>query len=246
MRRTSAWYLPILVCFSLMLTACGDAILPAEPDLDGPRKTVHLKPVVVEAGCSDPTWRRDPSGQCWPPDPVGGGSGGDDSGGDRGGGDPVGGGGGGGAENSDEPDDPEDPDPCDTGDAHLDAPNVYGGFEQLWAQSIENGVEQGGWIVQDGDSFRLVPFRNADYSPCGIDINESPPAGTVAMVHTHPWPLFTVDPCGNVNTGTPSDEDVAALQALGLSTGYLLDANGIGKYNATSGESARRIGRCGY
>jgi len=190
--------------------------------------------------CSNPTWWRDANGQCWPPDPdSGGGSDGDGGGGS--GGDSGGGGGSG-----EDPNAPADPDPCDTDEPLLDAPNVYNGFDELWEESIENNVEQGGWIVQDGGSFRLVPFQNAVYTPCGIDVNESPPAGTVAYVHTHPWHLFTVTPCGYWNTGTPSDDDIDTLRDLGLSTGFILDADGIAKYNATSGESSIRIPRCGY
>lgn len=237
MRQTPAWYLPVLACVSLTLAACGDAILATEPELGGPSNTYQLKPLVVDGSdCSDPTWWRDDAGTCWPPDPD---NGSDDSplGGDPGDpGDPSGGG----------LEEQDDPDPCNTGDALIDAPNVWGGFKDLWEKSLANKIEQGGWIVQEGGSYRLVPFQDATYTPCGIDIYESPPPGTVAMVHTHPWPLFTEDSCGNLNTGTPSEEDLLALQALGLSTGYLLDANGIGKYNATSGETAQRIERCGF
>jgi hypothetical protein len=137
-------------------------------------------------------------------------------------------------------------DPCQTGDPMVDAPNVYSEFQELWTLSVEQGVERGGWIVQEGSSYRLVQFQNATYTACGIDIHESPPAGTVAMVHTHPWPLWSVTPCGTLNTGTPSSEDIAALQALGLSTGYLLDGGGIGRYTAAGGEQSERLGRCGY
>ena len=91
-----------------------------------------------------------------------------------------------------------------------------------------------------------MPFVNATFTACGIDLYESPPSGAVAMLHTHPWPLWEPNPCGYINTGTPSEEDVQALQATGLSTGYFLDGGGIGKFTATGGESATRIGRCGY
>lgn len=145
-----------------------------------------------------------------------------------------------------EPTEPQQPEPCATGDAKVDAPGVFSGFADLWARSVKNGIEQGAWIVQEGSSFRLVPFQNAEFSACELVINEAPPASTVAMVHTHPWPLFSVTPCGTLNTGTPSDEDRAALQALGLSTGYLLDGGGIGRYTATDVDQADRLGRCGY
>lgn len=144
------------------------------------------------------------------------------------------------------PPEPEQPDTCKTGEQVVDAPDVWTGFQELWLKSKLNGVEMGGWIVSDGSTFRLVPFQNANFTACGIDIYESPPAGTVSMLHTHPWALFTVNPCGYINTGTPSQEDIQALQQTGLSTGYFLDEEGIGKFTATGGEQAQRIDRCGY
>jgi hypothetical protein len=137
-------------------------------------------------------------------------------------------------------------DTCDTVEPVLNDPDVFGLFDELWAESVGQGVERGGWIVREGTGYRLIPFQNATFTPCGIDIHEPPPAGTISMVHTHPWPLWAPTPCGYVNTGTPSDEDVAALQQTGLSQGYFLDATAIGKFTATGGEGAYRIGRCGY
>jgi hypothetical protein len=145
-----------------------------------------------------------------------------------------------------EPPPNEPPDTCNTGEPLVDAPDVSGRFSDLWLESVLKGVEKGGWIVASGGTYRLVPFQNAAYSACGIDIYESPPPGTVSMLHTHPWPLFTVTPCGYVNTGTPSQEDIQALQLTGLSTGYFLDEHGIGRFTANGGDQAYRIGRCGY
>lgn len=154
-------------------------------------------------------------------------------------------GGGGPGGNTGEPGDPSDP--CNTGDAILDDPEVYGGFDDLWKESTVDGAEAGGWIVQEpGNQFRLVPFQNPQKVPCGLNISESPPPGTVSMVHTHPWPMFTVNSCGFLSTGTPSEDDVKTLQQLGLSHGFLLDPDGIGKYTATNGESSERLSRCGY
>jgi hypothetical protein len=230
------WRVAIVACTSLAFAACDGADALLGPDL-GRHDVSVLQPIVVDGGsdCSVKSWVRDANGICHPP--TGGGDGGDDGGGGW-----DGGGGGGGGTPPTEP----DPEPCNTSDAQLDAPDVWRGFADLWQKSIDGGVERGGWIVQEGNGYRLVPFQNAHYMPCGIDIYESPPPGTVSMVHTHPWPLFTEDPCGNLNTGTPSTDDVEALQQLGLSTGYLLDANGIGRYTATGGPTAQRINRCGY
>jgi hypothetical protein len=144
------------------------------------------------------------------------------------------------------PDEPPPPDTCKTGEQIVDAPNVWGEFQELWLESKLKQVEKGGWVVSDGNSFRLIPFQNATFTACGIDVYESPPAGTVSIVHTHPWPLWTTNPCGYINTGTPSQEDINALQQTGLSTGYFLDDTGIGKFTATGGQTATRISRCGY
>lgn len=138
------------------------------------------------------------------------------------------------------------PDTCNTGEQIVDAPDVSGQFQELWIESKLKGVEKGGWVVWDGSSYRLVPFVNAQFTACGIDVYEPPPSGTVSLVHTHPWPLWQTTPCGYVNTGTPSPEDIQALHQTGLSTGYFLDETGIGKFTATGGDTATRIGRCGY
>lgn len=145
------------------------------------------------------------------------------------------------------PSEPPPPDTCWTNDPVVDDADVWGQFQSLWTESVLKGTERGGWVTRDGtNSYRLIPFQNAVYGPCGIDVYERAPAGTVSIVHTHPWPLFQVNPCGYINTGTPSLQDQQALQTTGLSTGYFLDANGIGRFTATGGQQATRIGRCGY
>ncbi len=145
------------------------------------------------------------------------------------------------------PSEPPSADTCKTGDAVLDDADVWSEFQNLWVESLVKQTERGGWVVRDGtNSYRLIPFQNAVYGPCGIDVYEPAPAGTVSLVHTHPWPLFQANPCGYINTGTPSLQDQQALQRTGLTTGYFLDANGIGKFTATGGQGATRIGRCGY
>lgn len=129
----------------------------------------------------------------------------------------------------------------------IDDPDVFGGFGELWRQSLAAAEERGGWLVAEpGGGYRLVPFQDADYSACGIDVYESPPPGAVSLVHTHPWPLLEQTPCGYVNTGTPSEEDVRALSTLGFTWGYFLDAKGIGKFTANGNDQARRTPRCGY
>jgi hypothetical protein len=198
--------------------------------------------------CIASTGHGDPGGTTVQGCDGGGGDGGGDY--DGGGGSSGGGGGSGGTKGPLCPDtgcsSPPPPDTCKTGEQVVDAPGVSGQFQALWLESRLKGVEKGGWVVSNGTSLRLVPFQNATFTACGIDLYEAPPAGTVSLVHTHPWPLWTVNPCGYVNTGTPSQEDVQALQLTGLSTGYFLDDNGIGKFTSTGGQTATRIDRCGY
>jgi hypothetical protein len=132
----------------------------------------------------------------------------------------------------------------------VDDPDVHQQFDPLWQQSVQRGLEMGGWIVQDGpNDYRLIPFQNAVYTTCGVDIYEAPPANLVSMFHTHPWQFGQPRMCDgaySLYTGTPSPEDVQALQQLGLSTGYFIDYTGIGSYTATGGEKATYLGRCGY
>lgn len=144
---------------------------------------------------------------------------------------------------------PSPSDTCATGERVVDDPDVFRSFDALWQQSLQNGVEMGGWIVQDGfDSYRLIPFQNAVYTGCGVDIFDTPPPNLVSTFHTHPWRVGQSRNCSGtyaLYTGTPSPEDVQTLRELGLSTGYFIDYNGVGKYTSTS-ESATRFARCGY
>lgn len=159
-------------------------------------------------------------------------------------------GGGGGSTPPPPSSDPPPADTCYTGEPMVDDPDVQGQFDVLWQQSVQQGVEVGGWIVRDGtDNYRLIPFHNAVYTPCGVDIYEAPPANLVAIFHTHPWQFGQSRMCDGayaLYTGTPSPEDVQALQQLGLSTGYFIDYIGVARYTATGGEKATNFGRCGY
>lgn len=138
-------------------------------------------------------------------------------------------------------------DTCYTGDPIIDDPDVSGEFAALWQASTTEGEERGGWIIQIGTgSYDLVPFQSADYGPCGINVYDTVPAGAVSILHTHPWGLGDTTACGTIYTGTPSPEDQAALQQLGFAKGYFLDAQGIATFLPDGGESATRVGRCGY
>lgn len=264
MRHLRIWAAMLLTV--MVMAACADA--PTTPQGEGissagnaggrsrPNTDLMLDPVIVigtpqEPTCdpyTDPNWCEGDDGgdQCMSStdpgtsDPelvyVSSGCTGDP--GSPGGGDPG----------TTEP--PPPADTCQTGEAMVDDTDVHGQFDALWQQSLAEGVEMGGWIVRDGpNDYRLIPFQNAVYTPCGVDIFEAPPANLVSMFHTHPWRVGEARMCDGaytLYTGTPSPEDVQALQQLGLSTGYFIDHTGIGKYTAAGGEYADRIDRCGY
>ena len=138
-------------------------------------------------------------------------------------------------------------DTCYTTDPIVDDPAVFGEFANLWSRTEAEGVEQGGWIVQESPGqFMLIPFQNATYTPCGIDVFEEPPSGTVSVLHTHPWAIGEVTSCGYQYFGTPSRLDELALKTYGWDQGYFLDATGIGRYEPDRGEYADRLPRCGY
>jgi hypothetical protein len=129
----------------------------------------------------------------------------------------------------------------------VDDPAVWGGFAKLWRLSVAEGVERGGWIIAEpGGGYRLQYYQAATNTPCGVDVLEAPPVGAVSILHTHPWPLFAPNPCGFLNTGTPSTVDINTLNALGFSFGFILDGGGIAKFDGSGPESAHRTGRCGY
>lgn len=259
--------------------APADVIAAGSPGYDevqgcvsDPDGVCHLPGIVVDPGAPPPdcnVWYSPSCGDCMtggvigPHDmqvssacPGGGGTGPAPGGG----GDPYapGGGGGGGTPPPPPPcpdyettceSVPAPSDTCATGERIVDDPDVFGSFDALWQQSLQNGVEMGGWIVQDGfNNYRLIPFQNAVYTACGVDIFDAPPQNLVSMFHTHPWRVGQSRVCDGANalyTGTPSQEDVQTLGQLGLSTGYFIDYKGVGKYTSTS-ESAIRFERCAY
>jgi hypothetical protein len=145
---------------------------------------------------------------------------------------------------------PPPPDSCKTSDPVLDSPQVFLKFDALWRKSVLYGIETGGWIVSTSSGYQLVSFGPGVNTSCGIDVYQEKPAGAVALVHTHPFHLGDWHDCGDgartLYTGTPSGADTRQLQLLGLTQGYFLDYNGIGRYTPTGGEQATRIDRCAY
>jgi hypothetical protein len=263
MLRRNRWFL-LAIGWMMTMAACGD--LPTDPSARAEGREARLgsdcgmygdayllcpvRPTVPGPSCDpwlDGDWCRDDEcissaapaaldGAAIASCPIGG----DPPGGPA---DEDDGGGGGGP-----PPLPEVPtDTCNTGDPVLDDVGVFGGFAKLWRMSTTEGVERGGWIVRDASGrHTLVYFQAATYAPCGINVLETPPPGTIAILHTHPYSVGVNDPCGSWYFGTPSEEDQQALRDHGLATGYLIDVDGIGRFLPTGAQQADRSGRCGY
>jgi hypothetical protein len=126
--------------------------------------------------------------------------------------------------------------------------------------------EQGGWILNDGaGGYRFQAFP-AEWArePCAIDIapGTTPPSGTVAWVHTHPYALgekltsceAQVTQYGTFHlnyTGESSkDDDRVQTYWTGLGYGlraYIMDGSGIVQYDG-SGDRTRDVkhARCGF
>jgi hypothetical protein len=116
-------------------------------------------------------------------------------------------------------------------------------------------LEQYAWIVQTSNGYTFQSM-GIPPSPCGVTepIQVEKPAGAIAFIHTHPWSVLEVQTsCGSDNGtyyGLPSPQDVSTSATLGI-PGYILDANGITKFDAATGSGTgtsidARIPRCGY
>lgn len=217
-----------------------------------------LEPLVVTAEQPEDTDYTDPCDvnpfgqECTGPYGDGGGY-------SSGGGD--GGSGGDGSGDSSDPDAATDP--CNTGDPLIDSPEVQAGFDSIWAQSNYSPEapqserrEVGGWIIQTASGYSFQQFTNVETKPCGIDLPpDGKPANAVGFVHTHPWAIgekqTSCEPIMFAGRafypeykGESSNWDDKAAEALNL-PGYILDANGITKFDK-SGATLARHDRCGY
>lgn len=166
---------------------------------------------------------------------------------------------------------PSPDDPCNTGYAALDHPEVQAGFANLWSSSYPSAAmadrrERGGWLMQrpDGSHFIQSFPESWPSTSCGIEIPDGilPPNGTVAMVHTHPYERGEVlTGCGGARLNDriviypkyevePSPDDFEAMENLrtipGVEDliGIVLDAEKIHAYTGT-GETMD-FPRCGY
>jgi hypothetical protein len=174
--------------------------------------------------------------------------------------------GGGGTSTSDPPPDTTQKDttknPCNTSDPILNSPDFATGAQSLWAQSNygpstpqADRREQYSWIVQTSTGYSFVPIGTTP-QPCGMGSAEylSPPPGTVAFIHTHPWTdgemQTTCGPRQARYFGLPSEDDVAAAAQLTL-PGYILDTKRITQFDGNSGPAPAnaiqsQTPRCGY
>jgi len=162
-------------------------------------------------------------------------------------------------------------DPCDTGDPIIDNPTIQEAMENIWNDSNFDADEfdrreQGGWIIENPQTgnIEFEPFPSDwNRTACRIDIpNEfTMPAGTVAMVHSHPYStnekmfaclanneLLTpetiltfkdqLEGAAELYQNKPSQNDIDLLEGFasqGISIdGYIIDNEGITKYNDQS------------
>jgi hypothetical protein len=244
MRKQSVSSIAIVFGSLLIFTGCSDTRNPMVPL----ERQNNMAFIEDPGPCAEWGWSRDEWGNCSPDRIPSTG----DGGGDGGGGDHGGGGG------SVEP--PEEP--CATGDPVVDSETVQDGFTELWQQSNYSPTtpqnerrEVAGWIVQTANGFAVQPMTGAVLMPCGVDADGNPPPGTVGWVHTHPWsvgerqtscPPLTIGgrEVHFTYTGASSDYDDAISAQFGI-PGYILDADGITKFDGT-GATLARHDRCGY
>lgn len=158
------------------------------------------------------------------------------------------------------------PDPCDTGDAVVDDPQVSEGLQDLWAASNPDAPlyqrrETAGWIVEyPAGQFSIVPISttSSSFGCAEIDV-QFPATGTiVGFVHTHPYQVDeTIVDCELTNvqdyTGAPSDEDRVASGLLGNALGraeplpgYIIDKDGYYRFEGSRYTATPRLPRCGY
>ncbi|MCC5914522.1 MAG: hypothetical protein JJU46_09125 [Balneolaceae bacterium] len=178
------------------------------------------------------------------------------------------------------------PNPCDTDDDLVDKMSELGILDQLWQESFgpgtgfdhDNRREMGGWLTQDlnGD-YGFTPFpEGLESSICHISGVPPPPAGAVAVIHTHPaFPTerIKVESCidrfinrrgitdlearnqlrdqllqtGLMMRQEPSEQDIEYSKAYQI-TSYYMDGTLIEKYydGTNNKESDDVYSRCGY
>lgn len=190
---------------------------------------------------------------------------------------PVGGGGPGpGGSGSGNPDecrppygcpDEGDPEPCNTGIAELDDPNVQQGLKDLWEDSNydtdgnpnpeHERKEQVGFIVPNGyGGYALQQLQSPSFiisqGPCKVEFNiPNNLSSSTIFVHTHPYKngerQYKCEAGDSfVYRSFPvRKDDKETLDRLGLDKGMFIDAEKIVFYDE-KGKITKMIDRCGY
>jgi hypothetical protein len=166
------------------------------------------------------------------------------------------------------------PDTCKTGDPTVDDPAVQQAFIHIWSNSnygpdvpMNQRIEDGGWIIRNADgTLRFMSFPvSYGRGHCSIDIpaGVSPPAGTVAWVHSHPFAAGekltecdwqSIPGVGNFpltyqnQSSAADDQAQAQWRAQGYNiSAYMIDANTIVRFDGTgTAQGETKYSRCGY
>lgn len=122
-------------------------------------------------------------------------------------------------------------------------PAFRGQLQDLWEESNPvlpgqdpaETTERGAWILDDGGTYRIERegvTAVVEYGGCATDFQPPPPAGTVAMVHTHPWRTGTYEGVCGATPETKSKLYSQILSPYGDKGGDIPVAN---YYKATYG-----------
>jgi hypothetical protein len=134
---------------------------------------------------------------------------------------------------------------------------------ELWKQSnyspsipASQRHERGGWIINNGNGTYSFQQLTDPGTPCEVLVTLPPPAGAVALIHTHPWKKgeYSKGTCPNNTSptyeGKLDGEDLVTLRIALRTTGqhlrgYFMDADGMMVYTYDP-INGRRLPRCGY
>jgi|GEM_PF-2127009 len=158
-----------------------------------------------------------------------------------------------------------DPEPCNTGIAELDDPNVQQGLKDLWEDSNydtdgnpnpeHERKEQVGFIVPNGNGFTFQQLPQSlivSQGPCDVTFRVSNISPNSIFVHTHPYnngesqshcvsavsrPIYSSIPV--------READKKALNAMNVTKGIVIDNENIVYFN-NQGNIEYLIERCGY
>jgi len=163
---------------------------------------------------------------------------------------------------------------CPPVDSIMDSLSVRDSIASAWRQSnYSPGSDQttrwekGGWIVRGSDGRLSVIAFTWPSENCALDApgGTVPPPGAIAWFHTHPWTkdekMTTCPPVDFTKSNNPllqhlgvmpqtygdhaDDFDQAASGAWGNLPGYIIDGDGISRFDSTTDVRISNA-RCGY